>query len=206
MTPETITENVTQILKALKAEYDPEWVIFKAESGYEELDCFVNVKKKMEKDGGKIVYGWTIWEHKYFIEAEFHAVWQDDNEDLIDLTPKSNSAQKILFLPDDRIRYDGKQIKNFRLNTSGNPLVNDLITVCDAYFKIVNTGKLAFEHGNITDQLSHAQNEKITYLDLAKNIVLSLLQEDGSVDDLCKCSSGKKFKNCHGKDLKKKFK
>jgi len=206
MTPDTINKNVKQILKVLKAEFDPEFVEFKTEPNYIELDCFINVKKKVEQDGGKILYGWTIWEHKYFIEAEFHAVWENDDEDLIDITPKSNHATIILFVPDDRVNYDGRQIKNIRLNTSKNPLVNDLIIICDAYFKITNSGPLAYEHGDITSLLSQEQNDDIAFLNLAKNITLSLLQEDKTIDDLCMCDSDKKFKNCHGKDLGKRFK
>ena len=206
MTPETMNENFKAILKALKAEFDPEFVELKVEPGFQELNCFINVEKKVASDGGRIIYGWTIWEHKYFIEAEFHAVWENEDEDLIDITPKSNHATRILFVPDDRVVYDGKQVKNIRLNTSKSPLVNDLIIVCDAYFKITNSGNLAYEHGNITNLLSPQQTVDIAYLNLTKNIIFALMQEDGSVDNLCKCNSGKKFKNCHGKDLAKKFK
>jgi hypothetical protein len=205
MTPTTINEKVKQILKLLKAEFDPEYVEFRAEPNYIELDCFINVEKKVSQDGGKIVYGWTIWEHKYFIEAEFHAVWENDDEDLIDITPKANQATRILFVPDDRVLYDGRQIKNIRLNTSKNPLVNDLIIICDAYFQITNSGKLAYEHGDITEFLTQSQKEDIAFLNLVKNITLALLQEDGTIEDLCKCNSSKRFKNCHGKDLGKRF-
>lgn len=205
MTPKSINDKVEEILKQLNAEYDPEYVEFNEEPECKELDCFINVEKKVSKDGGKAVYGWAIWEHKYFIEAEFHAVWENDEEDLFDITPKSNNGVRILFVPDDRIQYNGRQIKNVRLNTSKKPLVNNLITICDAYFKITSSGKLAYEHGDITNLLTQKQSINISYLNAAKSIVLKLLEEDKDVDDLCKCNSGKKFKNCHGLNLAKKF-
>lgn len=206
MTPKAINENVNRLLKVLKAEFDPEFVDLKLEPGFEELDCFINVEKKVSKDGGEIVYGWTIWEHKHFIEAEYHAVWENSDEDLIDLTPKANQETRILFVPDDRLGYNGRQVKNVRLNTSKNRLVDDLIVVSEAYFKITNSGKLAYEHGDITGLLSEKQTEDIAYLNLTKDIILTLLQEDGSIEDLCKCNSGRKYKNCHGKNLAKRFK
>ena len=44
------------------------------------------MKRKIEKDGGKSVLGWQIWQNR-LSEAEFHAVWKDLNENLIDIAP-----------------------------------------------------------------------------------------------------------------------
>jgi hypothetical protein len=72
-------------------------------------ECYENVAKMIKKKGGSIQYGWQIWEtlSGVMIEAEFHAVWVDDEGVFHDITPKSLPVDKILFLPDHARRYEG---------------------------------------------------------------------------------------------------
>jgi hypothetical protein len=72
-------------------------------------ECFSNVRQKVEKEGGRIRYGWAIWEWpRVFIEAEHHAVYEAPNGSWHDLTPlpPDDPESARLFLPDDAAVYD----------------------------------------------------------------------------------------------------
>ena len=51
-----------------------------------------------------VVFGWTIWSSYMsgtrIIEAEFHAVVQLANGNLLDVTPRVDGEDRVLFLPD----------------------------------------------------------------------------------------------------------
>lgn len=40
--------------------------------------CFKNAALCVQNHGGKVLYGWSLWEGRYMIEAEPHAVWSAD--------------------------------------------------------------------------------------------------------------------------------
>jgi len=71
-------------------------------------DCFGNVEDYIKKKGGRVQYGWIIWESpKYLLEAEFHAIWVNDDEEYIDITPKVDGEKEILFFPDSKRKDTG---------------------------------------------------------------------------------------------------
>jgi len=39
------------------------------------MQAFANVTSAIKESGGKAVYGWSLYEGKYCVEAEYHAVW-----------------------------------------------------------------------------------------------------------------------------------
>jgi hypothetical protein len=99
-------------------------------------ECFENLKIKIKKDGGRIKYGWTIWECPHIlIEAEFHGIWVSPKNDEIDITPYWVNIKKILFLPDDTRKYEGKRVDNIRRSISKNPLVLQFIKACEEVFE-----------------------------------------------------------------------
>lgn len=204
MTHVSINNNVSKISKALKAEYDPIYVDVIPEPQTKESDCFRIVPNKIRESGGKAIFGWTIWEHKYFIEAECHTVWEDNEGNLLDITPKQNNSQRILFIEDDNIKYDGKQIPNLRINISKNTLVDDLISTCDYFFFLRNKGKRALVY-DLKSILTYEELREIKKISILKEMILALLENDGNRNSLCLCNRGKKFKNCCGKDLEKQF-
>ena len=78
-------------------------------------ECVPNVHHWVERGGGKIIFGWQIWEwYGVMIEAEFHAVWQDKENILHDVTPKDIACERILFLPDQNLYYNEQQINNIK--------------------------------------------------------------------------------------------
>lgn len=138
-TPKTITKPILQLCKELNKTQKPYFVRTKPESHSKTQDCFENVRIKVKEDGGQSRLGWTIWETlKIFIEAEFHMIWISPKNEEIDITPHHPiNAQKILFLPDDTLKYQYKQIDNIRRSISDDPLVLQFIKVCEEIFEFV---------------------------------------------------------------------
>lgn len=114
------------------------------------LECFSIVPEHIVSHGGKQLTGWAIWETPgLFIEAEFHAVWQDNEGRLHDLTPRPVPLGHILFLPDPGREYTGRQVDNIR-----RALVDDLDVIRFLHlfkrrFEILNKGDLADQYGEI---------------------------------------------------------
>jgi len=86
------------------------------------LQCFVNVREKVDLEGGKIQYGWALWQPTgAFLAAEHHAVYEPPSgPPWVDITPHNSDVARILFLPDEKAVYMGKLVDNVRL-----PLVDD---------------------------------------------------------------------------------
>ncbi len=151
-----------------------------------------------------MILGWQIWKGKHLVEAECHAVWEDNDEILHDLTPKEFDVDKIIFVEDENLVYADKQIDNVRLNITKNELVDDLIQVCEAIYRFDNKGERATLYdlsGVLNDkQFKHKEN-----LLLLKEFINIILTRNGNRKSLCPCQSGYKFKDCHGNDLKKRI-
>lgn len=71
---------------------------------YDAQECHVNVLHRVTQQGGQRVNGWIIWESQPFDEAEFHCVWQHPDGTLIDVTPRNDHEEFILFLPDPKAK------------------------------------------------------------------------------------------------------
>lgn len=119
--------HLQNLIYKLKASHHPIELKVEPEPNSKPNDCLNIVKRKVEREGGKMVLGWQIWMTQYWVEAEFHAVWEDLNLDLHDISPKVIPMSKILFVEDEKLTYDGTQKESIRLNYSNNELVNDFI-------------------------------------------------------------------------------
>lgn len=63
--------------------------------------CSDGVLEKVKADGGRPIFGWTIWEWPpVLLTAEFHCVWQSPEGVLHDITPKPKREATIVFVPD----------------------------------------------------------------------------------------------------------
>lgn len=72
-------------------------------------ECFHNVRQKTEREGGRIRFGWAIWDWpRVYIEAEHHAVHEDENGLFTDVTPSTEGDTQVarLFLIDDSATFD----------------------------------------------------------------------------------------------------
>lgn len=112
-------------------------------------DCFPTVVRVIEEFGGTMECGWTLWETLpgVMIEAEFHAVWKSDEGHRVDVTPKAFRVDRIAFLPDPTLVYEGRQIDNVRRPLVDDVLVARLINEAEAYYEATNRGDLADYHG-----------------------------------------------------------
>lgn len=201
-TPPAINDlNLRVLLKKVNATHEPIYLEVTPEPNAKLNDCFPAVQKKIEQDGGKLILGWQIWKSDYIIEAECHAVWEAPDGELRDITPKYESIQEIMFVEDDNIKYEGRQIDNIRLNITHNKLVDDLILVAEHIFIFENIGERANSY-DLTEMLTNKQKEAWLYLKALKDLINLSIQDGRNKENRCYCNSGKLYKNCHGKDLK----
>lgn len=204
MTPKTIDTNILKLVDQVNVKAKPFFVSVVPENYSIPNACFPTVKEKIERDGGKMVIGWQLWETNFFVEAEFHAIWESPNGNLLDITPKQIPVEKILFLPDKQAEYHEKQVDNIRLNITNNPLVDDFIELAKLKFKITNRGKLANQLGEV--KLPERDARIFQALLEIKDGVYAMILDNCTKNSICFCGRNIKYKHCHGKDLKKAIK
>lgn len=201
-TPKIISRDVLKFCETI-SNHKPIYIAVVSDSQSEVNECFPNVEEKVKVDGGKIKYGWQVWKTRnYLIEAEFHAVWESDNGECIDITPKENLEDKILFLTEDEIVYKGVQIDNIRESLVKDVLVDELIKNRREYFLLMNSENIKDKYGVLTeDDLTTEQVKRCEYLMKEHIILINKIEEKYSskeigVNDECLCGSGKKYKKC----------
>lgn len=162
-------------------------------------NCFFNVIEKVKRDKGEIVYGWKLYQTSLLFEAERHAIWKSPLGQLIDISPDELNRSNTIFIEEDKgWVYKGEYTDNFRVNITNNPLVDDLILLCEFITKLYQTGERKSNYGismiePVIKLLSTLENEKF--------IRLKFINEGENLDSLCFCKSSMKYKDCHGRDL-----
>lgn len=173
----------------------PVYVPVRSESDANVDDCFINVAHKVERDGGTLLHGWQIWEWiSVMIEAEFHAIWVSPIGEHIDITPKKESEERVLFLPDPTRAWNGKFIDNVRQPIVMTQLFKDLDAISKRLVILYNNAERVPE-GILVDPKTIGPMEEL------KQVLGRLLNEGGNLDSRCTCASGRKYKNCHRKIL-----
>ncbi|WP_323600745.1 hypothetical protein [Pseudomonas putida] len=120
-------------------------------SGKPLKECFTIVPEHVAGHGGRQLTGWSIWEFPgKFIEAEFHAIWEDPEGRKVDLTPRPFAVEQVLFLEDLNREYTGRQVDNIRKALVNNFYVTRYLKLHRRIFEILNEGDLADQHGAIT--------------------------------------------------------
>jgi hypothetical protein len=129
--PENISSAVLELCRKIATNGVPEFIAITPEPGCEPNDCFMNVKQKVDQNGGRIQFGWALWEcPQVFIEAEHHAVYDPPSgPPWRDITPCNRGNSKRLFLADDTAVYDfkdeGFRRDNIRCPLSDDPLIEE---------------------------------------------------------------------------------
>lgn len=165
-------------------------------------NCFPNVIEKVKRDNGQIIYGWKIHETSFLIEAERHAVWESENQKLIDITPDKSGARDVKFVLDNKDwKYDGQFTDNLRVNKTENTSVDDLILLSETLTKLYQTGRRGEQ-----DQLLLLDKvlNVIQFLEADKLKRVQFICSGATPDNLCYCGQAI-YKECHGKDLKSSF-
>jgi hypothetical protein len=203
--PKLEDKDFKKLERLIDAEFEADYVPFVGEANEDELNCFQIVQERVRSQRGKMIVGWQIWKTQKLIEAEFHAVWEAPNGNLIDIAPKAGGVQveQILFIEDPRYQYEGKQVDSIRLNITSNKLVNHLIATRKAEFAFMNRGKRAFLYGKeFNDDLTDSEKKEYQNLQILQSGIYFMIQSGRSIDSLCFCRSKKKYKNCHGHNIK----
>lgn len=197
--PDKNDKYVITLIEKIGVKNDPILLKVVPEENSKALDCFPTVQKKVVESGGKMILGWQFWKTTNLVEAEFHAVWESPENELLDITPKPiKGIDSTLFIIDESLVYDEKQKDNYRINITNNSLVDDFIKVCEAIFRFENKGERAYQYEL---KLSNVEKEKYQKLKAFRDLYQTMINNNFSKNTRCLCGSGNKFKHCHGKDL-----
>ena len=197
-TPRTISKQVNRLISKLNLKAPPVYVKVQPESGAIVSQCFPNVERKVLSSGGKMLCGGQIWEWpNVMIEAEFHAIWQSPEGDWVDITPKQDEEQTILFAHTPKRPYDGKRVDNVRLALRDDTIIHHFIQISELISKALQDGR-EFEYGFIT-----VPEAKMKPLMEAKRFLLGALKAGYRDHDTCCCKSSIKYKRCCGKEIQK---
>lgn len=193
-TPDEISYKIIELCNMIVPDSSPIYVSVCEDRTASMNECFPNVDKIVILKGGRRVNGWCIWKFaNILIEAEAHAVWKDESGNLIDITPHNGGEKQILFLPDNNLVYEGKNIDNVRMPLTNSHLVKEYISLNEELFAIV---------------ASYKPHEMVDVEDLPKQyfVICDRLHELGILfhtkverNDKCPCGSGLKYKKCCGK-------
>ena len=204
--PKNLAEIPHIFLAKLKATNSPQYIEVKLAKWAKQCDCFNNVSIKIKKSGGKQVLGWAIWQDTYALQAEFHSVWENKNGKLYDITPREFEGEKlyysqIVFVRDDNAIYKGELVNNIRMNLSNNPLVDDILVLCDFLYYLM---KIELKPTSQDDLESLNKKANILYGFINKHIAMLhiMIDKEQTIDSLCFCNSRKEYKKCHGYQLK----
>lgn len=189
---------VERLLEKINSEFEPEQVPVIIEKYSKTLNCFKNVDRKVQLDGGKTHYGWAIYQTNLLCEAERHAVWENESEELIDITPREVDFDQIMFISDNDFEYEGQIIDNYRVNITKNKVVDHFIKVCEILNKFYSLGK----RKNDWELEVEPHIGKIIYeYEELKSRLESYINNGGNLKTKCVCGGNKNYKNCHGKTL-----
>lgn len=194
-TPPRLTPAILKFCRRIVPNREPVYLEVQTSSQDKALDCFENVKKRVQEAGGSIQYGWHIWEWPaVMLEAEFHSVWISPDGSLIDVSPQPSKFSKVLFLPDPVRIYQGRRVNNIRMALSDDPSVHEFIEVNDRIFEETNKGDLAYKKGEI----ALPADVIVPLLKRKQELQLKLTGGKVGRNDQCPCGSGLKYKKCHG--------
>lgn len=204
LTPHADDPYVIDLLEMIPTAQEFTVIQIEPEPGPVINDCFETVRKKVDADGGEAIYGWQIWKLPYLIQAEFHTVWKTSQGELKDITPKLFALERILFVRDSTLAYEGKQVDSVRLNITDNKLVDHFIQVSEALFRLKNKGHLASLHGpdftRAIMQLSEMDQKVLIAFNRMSEWMESTIIQGGTINSPCFCEEGlrgRTYGECH---------
>ena len=194
--------NLKKIESILNADFEPIEILCEIDDSQKVLDCFNIVQTKVANFGGRMILGWQIWQTNILMEAEAHAVWEDQNEELHDISPKAFNLpiDKIVFIEDSKMKYEGKQIQNVRINITKNSVVDDFIKASKLFFHLQNKGERAKFH-DLSEILNEDEIKEIENAHNWKTQLQQFFETGNNEKSLCFCGGSKNYKNCHRKEL-----
>lgn len=191
-TPQRIDKTVIDFCRGINAR-QPEYVPVLPEQDAKTGECFHNVLRQVERNGGAIEYGWhiAIWPGVY-IEGEHHAVWRAPDGRAIDVTPPADGVQRILFLPDPERVYDyagERRLDNIRKALTNDPDVREFLALAAEQTALIENNSIGLAVTVPRDQLAAlARRQHHHYR--------AILRKFLRPNDPCPCNSGLKYKRC----------
>ncbi len=194
--PDRDNDNIKKLLSKLGIESKPMIVDIVPESDAENGNCFVNALRKVEDEGGEVIYGWQFCEYPYMIEAEFHAIWKAPNGKIVDITPSLDpNVKQILFAIDESRAFHGESIDNARLNITLNELVDDIIRVEEARFRFMNLGERKLILGELP--LNEQEMRVWQVINIYSEVLEQMYFTGCTVHSECFCKSDLSYSSCH---------
>jgi hypothetical protein len=177
------------------------YLAIRPEAGCEPNECFPNIRRKVEREGGRIQFGWALDEWpRVFIEAIHHAVYETPGREMwLDITPADpgDPQRTRLFLPDDSAVYDFEKQErrdHIRLALTQGPAIDEYLQLAvelnQVILRLPGFGTLTVpEH----------QRARVTFIGkrtaaLKRQLAMKYTSQGAP----CFCGSGRKFKRCHG--------
>jgi len=169
--------------------------------GSEPLECIKNVNLAITRNGGEMILGWRLWRlRNVMVEAEFHTIWKNSQNELIDVSENELNSANIIFLSDPKLTDTGMQVNNIRKALVDDELIYRFITLKNREFQIFNDGEKAQQ---FEVELTDEETIELNCIYRESNEILPALQNKYAFDlgpyDMCFCNSGMKYKFCCGK-------
>jgi hypothetical protein len=196
--PVKINRRIHFLLEKMNIDATPVFVNVKPEKWALVNDCFPNVSRMVNENSGNMILGWALYESDILVEAVYHAIYKTPNNELVDITPNIYSFSKILFVEDKNSPYIGATRDNFRVNPSGNPLVDDFIHIYEAEHKIKNYKQRAY---TTEIRLSKFEFSILQYIENIKVPLELFILRGNTSDSICFCGSNRKYYECHMKEI-----
>lgn len=156
--PKEIDDDIIDFCKTIVPYSIPEYVLLRPEMQYIENECYDNVKKKVNALGGKMQLGWRIQFvpdplPKFMLEAVHHAIWISESGEKIDITPQTDSADRIIFVSDNSTKLEKYRIGVKYYALLNCPIVYEYVRLCNLEsVEYVSKTKL-IEQPNIPQEL-----------------------------------------------------
>jgi hypothetical protein len=193
--------HIQALCRQISPDREPVELPIRPEPDAESRNCFHNVKRKVQSEGGRIQFGWAIWEWRgVYIEAEHHAVYEPPSgAPWVDITPSEMpEITRRPFLPDDTATYDydneGILRDNHRVALSDDPLIEAFFSSAREKLLIMNS--IPGVGAVSVDPMTAARLTAVTRRQ--EQQVFHLAMKYTPQGARCFCGSGAKFKRCHG--------
>lgn len=199
-TPPAITPFIRQFATEVRSRAEPIYLRVRPGADAQPLDCFYNVKREVDRSGGRMQFGWAVWEWpKVFVEAELHAVYQPfDGAAFEDITPTDDpEIKRRLFIPDDSVSYDfeneGVTLDNIRKAYVRDPLIEAFLNAASERSAFRNSipgiGEIQLQ-GEMARQWTAIESR-------SADLCIQLANKYLDPNARCICGSGRKFRKCH---------
>jgi hypothetical protein len=195
MVPEPANADVQALAKTLGCTDEPAPVAVSPIVGAEVGNCFGAVKLKVAADGGEVVYGWCFWLFpEVWVEAEFHAVWRGPDGALLDVTPKRDGENAVVFVPDPKRVYEGRTHNSVHRLILDEAPVRDCVKLIGLRTDFVESrGK----PGQVEVELDESESDIYREIIGAEALLLMVVRGGGLSSTPCPCASGDQYGKCH---------